>query len=143
MIGSRPGRRRGVHSLVAVSLLIGMTTAMVGILLAVLGDHADIAANNAQCALDFTLYDTGDDAAYMVASLHNLGSGVITSADISFIDDHGVERGFADSGISIPPGESWDVMDSLAASVSGGDGYGPIASVTMDDGSMIGCTSGV
>lgn len=133
--------RRGVHSLIAVSMLIGFTLIGAGMLFAVLVDYRDVSLNTSECSLsNLSLHIVGDSRAYFIASLHNLGSGVITSATIIFTDDSGIEHGFSDDSLVIDPGYTWDVMDTFPASISKKDYVVNAMAITID-GSTIVCSS--
>ena len=131
-------KRLGIHSLIAVSMLIGFGIVLSGMLLAVLTDYADIATRNSGCILsDVSLYDVGERA-YLVVSLRNVGSGVITAANVTFVDDDGTSHGFGNSSLAVAPGDAWRQMDSFSATVSDKE-YIVRASATTEDGSVIEC----
>lgn len=133
--------RRGVHSLIAVSMLIGFTLVGATILSAILVDYRDISLNSADCYSDVSLYGVGENRAYLVVSLRNLGSEIMTSANIMFVDDFGLSHGFANDSLEISPGQTWKKMDSFSASVSPDTKYVIRILATMHDGSMIDCST--
>ena len=131
-------RRRGIHTLISVSMLIGFTIVMAGILLVVLSEYGEISTNNAECVLSgVTIHDVGDRA-YFVMTLHNIGSNDIISANVTFIDDDGIERGFVNDSLRIVPGGMWRDMESFSASISD-QKYVTMASVISDEGSITRC----
>ena len=133
-------RRRGIHSLVAVSMLTGFAVMVSGALLAVLSDYGEISTHGAQCTVSgATLHSTGDGMAYFVAGIRNMGSGTVTAANVTFTDDHGVSYGFASDALSVPPGQVWDESGSFPASVSGTGDYPIRATAAFDDGSITVC----
>ena len=133
-------RRRGIHTLISVSMLIGFTIVMAGILLVVLSEYGAISTNNTECALSgVSIYDVGDRA-YFVMTLHNIGSNAIISANVTFIDDSGIEHGFANDSLSIVPGGLWSDMGSFSASVSD-QKYVTKASIVSDEGSITRCVA--
>ena len=133
-------RRRGIHTLISVSMLIGFTIVMAGILLAVLSEYGAISTNNAECALSgVSIHDVGDRA-YFVMTLYNIGSGTIISANVTFIDDDGIEHGFVNDSLSVASGDIWSDMGSFPASVLD-QKYAVRASAVSVDGSIIKCIS--
>lgn len=121
-------------------MLIGFSLVGTGILFAVLVDYRDVSLNNSGCSLSSFLYDTGEARTYLVASLHNLGSKMITSASITFTDDFKIEHGFYDDSLAIDPGHVWEIMNPFPASVSPKKNYVIKSTAVMDDGSVTRCS---
>ena len=131
-------KRRGVHSLVAVSILIGFAIVMAGLLLAVLTEYGDITMSSTECHMTYaSLYRTGTNTAYLSVSVSNLGSEEITAIEITFSDDNGETYGFSDT-VNILTGDTWEKMGTVPASVSDKE-YVLRASVRTDDGSTTEC----
>ena len=133
-------RRRGVHALVAVSLLAGFSMAGGAVLLAVLADYRDASINSAGCILSgFGLHDTGRGTAYLVGVVHNTGSSDTASVRVVLVDDLGDGHEiWGPAGVS--PGGTWDVLEPVGASISPGSTYHVVAAVSMSDGSEAGCS---
>ena len=133
-------RRRGIHTLISVSMLIGFTIVMAGILLVVLSEYGAISTNNTECVLSgVSIHDVGDRA-YFVMKLHNIGSNTIISANVTFVDDNGIEHGFVNDSLVIAPGGMWSNMGSFSASISEQE-YLVRASTVSEDDSIIECTA--
>lgn len=133
-------RRRGIYSLVSISILIGFVLATSAVLLTILSDYADIATSNAECYISGALHSTGSQMAYFTMTLHNLGSEAITSANVRFIDDDGISHGFSNSTLAVLPGEAWNRMGSFPASISEKKQYPISATAIFEDNSAIVCT---
>ena len=116
--------RRGIHGHVEVSLLIGFAIVMAGVSLAVLADTADNAANTAGCMLsEVLLYKTGTGKAYFAATLYNMGSSTITSADVVLFDDAGSQHELHNGTLAIGPGQAREDAGSFRAVIVPGDRY--------------------
>lgn len=133
-------RRRGVHGIVAISLLIGMTIAVSSMLFVVLVDYTDIIMYDSGCMIsDYTIYGIGTNSTYFMMHLSNYGSSTITAANVTFIDDHFAEYGFRNSTLEIEPDDTWIQWGTFQASVSDDTRYPARASALTDDGSIITC----
>ena len=134
-------RRRGVHALVAVSLLTGFSMAGGAVLLVVLADYRDASINSAGCILSgFNLHDTGRGTAYLVGSVHNTGSSDTASVRVVLVDDLGDGHEIWGPP-GVPPGGTWDILEPVEASISPGSTYHVVAAVSMSDGSEASCSS--
>ena len=70
-------KRKGVHSLIAVCMLSGMSIVMGGLLLGVLGEYAEVLERGTECTIhNVSLYDIVGDRAYLAVSVYNMGSDV-------------------------------------------------------------------
>ena len=133
--------RRGVHALVAVSLLAGFSMAGGAVLLVVLSDYRDASINSAGCILSgFNLHDTGRGTAYLVGAVHNTGSSDTASVRVVLVDDLS-DRHEIRGPPGVPPGGVWDVLEPVGASISHGLTYHVVATVLMSDGSEAGCSA--
>ena len=135
--------RRGVHALVAVSLLAGFSMAGGAVLLVVLADYRDASINSAGCILSgFGLHDTGRGTAYLVGTVHNTGSSDTASVRVVLVDDLGGKHEIG-GPLVVPPGGTWDMLEPVGASISPGSTYHVVAAVSMSDGSEAGCSAAV
>ena len=134
-------KRRGIHSLVAVCALIGFVLGMSAVLFVVLSEYVGITSNSTDCLAETSLHVTGENRAYYAATLRNLGTGTITSVDVTFVDDDGTKHGFYNDTVTIAAGEIWsDDNDSVVAKLLSGKSYATRATVIFDDGSMVECS---
>ena len=133
-------QRRGVHSLVAVSMLIGFTVAMAGMLFHVLNDYTDIATSNSACMLhNVSLHDTGNNNAYFVASLNNLGHDTITSVYFTVAGTGNADHEFNTGQIELASGQMWDEKTPVPIKISGNTDYLIHALAYTDSGSTVRC----
>ena len=137
-------QRRGIHSLVAVSMLIGFTITMAGMLFYVLDDHAGIAVSNSACTLhNVSLHSTGNTGAYFVASLHNIGHDTVTSVNFTIVvgDGGGKDHKFSTGPMELASGQTWDEKRSIPVPVSSGGDYLVYALAQTDSGSAVQCSA--
>jgi len=133
--------RSGIHVMLSVSMLIGFTMFGAVLLLATLSDFVDISAGNVQCGIsDAHVYPTAPGRVYFTATLHNLGSTPIHEASIMFTDASSNTHGLVNHPVMIPPGETFSVRDSFAATISEDGNPSIMVSATFDNNSVIQCT---
>ena len=133
-------QRRGVHGLVAVSMLIGFTVAMAGMLFHVLNDYTDIATSNSACMLhNVSLHDTGNNNAYFMASLHNLGQDTITSVYFTVAGAGSTAHEFNTGQIELAAGQIWDEKTPVPIKISDSTDYLIHALAHTDSGSAVRC----
>ena len=132
------GTRRGIHSLVAVSLLIGLASVMAAAVASVLMVQVDNLTGSIGCEIsDIVLHETGAGRAYFAASIHNTGTVTVDSAAVRFLDDDGAVHGL--NGTALGPGDSWKPSGTFAASVAD-PAHMVRATVTSGDGSVEECS---
>ena len=132
------GTRRGIHSLVAVSLLIGLASVMAAAVASVLLGQVDNLTGSIGCEIsDVVLHETGAGRAYFAASVHNTGTAAVDSAAVRFLDDGGTAHGFT-NGTALFPGDSWKPSGAFAAPVTN-SAHMVRAIVTSGDGSVEEC----
>ena len=130
--------RRGIHGLVAVCLMIGFSIAGAGLLLGVFSEYASVVSNNHACLLDGIIYDTGENKAFFVISLYNLGSRDIILVNVTFTDSNGNLVSFSNDSLLIASGDTWEKRDSIVASINENN-YTMHALAVADDGSVVSC----
>jgi len=133
--------RSGIHALLSVSMLIGFTMFGTVLLLATLSDFVDVSTGNVQCGIsDAHVYQTAPGQVYFTATLHNLGSIPIHETSITFADASSSAHGLVHHPVVIPPGHTFSVRDSFAASISEDRNPNIMASAVFGDDSVIQCT---
>ncbi len=130
--------RRGIHSLVAVSLLIGLASVMAAAVASVLLGQVGNLTGSIGCEIsDIALHETGAGRAYFAASIYNTGTVTVDSAAVWFLDDDGTVHGL--NGTALDPGDSWKPSGTFAASVAD-PAHMVRATITSEDGSVEECS---
>ena len=134
--------RLGIHGFMEVSMLIGFAIVMAGAVLAMLSDTIGNTTNTIECVLsDILLYKTGAGRAYFAASVSNVGSDTITSANVTFFDDGGRMYGFYNDTLAIKPGQTLEETGSFLADITPRNHYMIGAFVSSGYGSMSECST--